>query len=488
MEWIRNLKIADKLMVLIVIALFFVSVVGVVGFVYSSKANKDVAEMYNDKLIPVKDLGDMRENANANMANLLSMILEERPQDRKPYYDDLKQRLVETKELLSALEALSMGADEKAAMNEYKEALTKYVEVRTRIINLALAGKQRLAWELYQNEAAPFFKAYIDSIGKLTDINVKESDDMYAQSKKDATTSTIMLLVISLASFGLLLTLGTMVSKMITGPISQAVGELDEGAHQVAAASEQLSAASEQLASGTSEQAAAIQETSASIEESDSMVRQNTDNTQEAAVLAKKTKEFADRSQDKMEKMTVSMGELKKSSDDIAKIIKVIDEIAFQTNILALNAAVEAARAGDAGKGFAVVAEEVRNLAQKSAQATKDTAKIIESNLLLSKQNTDMTQEVDSDIKEINLQAQKVSDLLGEIAVASKEQSQGIEQIDKAIKQMEQVLHSNASTAEESASASRELSSQADSVKDIVQTLLVMVEGAEALKTKFRRY
>ncbi len=147
----------------------------------------------------------------------------------------------------------------------------------------------------------------------------------------------------------------------------------------------------------------------------------------------------------------------------------------------------EAARAGDAGKGFAVVAEEVRNLAQKSAQATKDTAKIIESNISLSKQSVEITGEVNDDIKEIDLQAQKVSELLNEIAVASKEQAQGISQISTAISQMEQVIQSNASTAEESASASRELSAQAANVKEIVNTLLVMVEGTEALRAKLAR-
>ena len=171
---------------------------------------------------------------------------------------------------------------------------------------------------------------------------------------------------------------------MITRPIKHAIDGLNIGTEEVSAASSQVAAASQQLAEGTTEQAAAIQETSATLEETSSMVHQNRENTQEAASLAKKTKQFAEKSTWDMHHAMAAMEELKGSSNEIGKIIKVIDEIAFQTNILSLNAAVEAARAGDAGKGFAVVAEEVRNLAQRSAQAAKDTTVIIERNIELS--------------------------------------------------------------------------------------------------------
>jgi len=217
------------------------------------------------------------------------------------------------------------------------------------------------------------------------------------------------------------------------------------------------------------------------------MVKQNSENTQEADSLARNVKNSVDNSIVESEKMVKAMEKLEKSNEEIAKIIKLIDEIAFQTNILALNAAVEAARAGDAGKGFAVVAEEVRNLAQKSAQATKDTEVIIDVNITSSREAIEASSLINTHIKDIDIQAAKLMNLLDEISVASKEQAQGIEQIDKAIQQMEIVIQSNASTAEESASASRELSGQAASVKDIVNALLVMVEGQEALRSKSYR-
>jgi methyl-accepting chemotaxis protein len=273
----------------------------------------------------------------------------------------------------------------------------------------------------------------------------------------------------------------------ITKPVNRIVDGLNESAQQVSSASGQLSASSQQLAEGSAEQAASIQETSSTLEESSSMVRQNTENTKQAAILAKQAKDSADKGNREMQEMMTSMTELKKSSDEIAKIIKVIDEIAFQTNILALNAAVEAARAGEAGMGFAVVAEEVRNLAQRSAQAAKDTAGIIESNIHLSEQGVEVSKHVNESLLEINTQSQKVSELLDEVAAASQEQAQGIAQINKAISQMEQVVQSNAATAEESASASEELSAQAVNMKEIVNSLVSLVNGANSIQEQAHR-
>ena len=210
------------------------------------------------------------------------------------------------------------------------------------------------------------------------------------------------------------------------------------------------------------------------------MVQHNNENTRQAAVLAKNAKNYAEKSNKEMANMMVSMEDLKQSSHEISKIMKVIDEIAFQTNILSLNAAVEAARAGDAGKGFAVVAEEVRNLAQRSAQAAKDTASIIEKNIVLSSTSVDVAKEVNESLTQIDTEARKVAELLEEISTATEEQSRGISEINKAIQQMETVMQSNSATADESAAASAELSSQAENVNDIVHSLIRLVEGAEA--------
>jgi len=285
----------------------------------------------------------------------------------------------------------------------------------------------------------------------------------------------ISLLVVVLVVVVVLLT----IVKDIVTSMGQIAHDLDDSSREVSVASSQLDAASEKLAEGSTEQAASIQETSSTLEETSSMVQQNRENTKQAASLAKQSKEYASKSNQEMQRMMLAMDDLKKSSSEISKIIKVIDEIAFQTNILSLNAAVEAARAGDVGKGFAVVAEEVRSLAQRSAQAAKDTTVIIEGNISMSENGALLARDVQKSISEIDIQSNKVSELLDEISVATDEQAQGVHQINQAISQMEIVLASNAQTAEESAAASKALYGQTLNMNEIIARLNTVVNGED---------
>ena len=231
------------------------------------------------------------------------------------------------------------------------------------------------------------------------------------------------------------------------------------------------------MAEGSSEQASNLEETSSSLEEMASMTKQNADNAKEADSSMKESGKMVEGGVEAMTRMSSAIDKIKTSADQTAKIIKTIDEIAFQTNLLALNAAVEAARAGEAGKGFAVVAEEVRSLAQRSAEAARDTADLIEGSQKDASSGVNVADEVAKSFDAIHVNTGKVGTLVAEISAASKEQSQGIEQVNNAVTEMDRVVQSNAASAEESASAAEELSSQAMALNSMVMTLTRIVSG-----------
>jgi methyl-accepting chemotaxis protein len=264
---------------------------------------------------------------------------------------------------------------------------------------------------------------------------------------------------------------------LIVRPLGASIQSIDQTSHQTSDASRQVSAASHSLAEGASEQAASLEEISASLEELSSMTRLNVDSASKAKLLAGQTRAAADSGAADVVEMTGAMDQIKAASDNIAKIIKTIDEIAFQTNILALNAAVEAARAGDAGLGFAVVADEVRNLAQRSALAARETAQKIEDSINKSQSGVTISNKVAASLRDIVSKVREVDELVNGIAGASKEQHQGIQQINTAVSQLDKVTQSNAAGAEESAGAAEELSAQAEALKAAVVKLEELVGG-----------
>jgi methyl-accepting chemotaxis protein len=270
------------------------------------------------------------------------------------------------------------------------------------------------------------------------------------------------------------------VSYQIATPLVAVMKHLTGASDQVRASSRQISTSSQSLAEGASNQAASLEETSASLEELSAMTRRNAENAREAKALAGQARHTAEAGTADVQSMSQAMDAIKQASNNIAKIIKSIDEIAFQTNILALNAAVEAARAGEAGLGFAVVADEVRNLAQRSAQAARETADKIEDSINKSERGVQISLKVSQSFEEIMDQVRKVDDLIANIASASKEQSDGIGQVSTAVNAVGKVTQSNAASAEESAAAAQELNVQADALKEALNQMMGLMGGAKA--------
>jgi len=271
-----------------------------------------------------------------------------------------------------------------------------------------------------------------------------------------------------------------LITRKIFSVIDRTISSLREANERFMKAANQISEVSANLAEGASEQAASIEETSSSMEEMSSMTIQNADNAEQANKLMTGTRDAVTRASRSMANLTASMVEISRAGEETSKIIRTIDEIAFQTNLLALNAAVEAARAGEAGAGFAVVADEVRNLALRAAEAARNTASLIEGTVKKVMDGSELVEKTEKEFVEVSASVVKSAELVGEISAASREQALGIEQINKAVGEMDRVVQQNAANAEESAAASDGLNIQAERVKEFVTELQSLVDGSNA--------
>jgi len=380
-------------------------------------------------------------------------------------------------ELCSEYEKLLSDAEDARLFSEAKSNRVAYLTGAAKVIELILGQKRSEAEALMVTEVYPTLDKCVDGFNADIDYNIKLAniESEFARSK---VTSSFGIIGTMLAIAGLL---GGLLGWGIIRAVSRSLGllsdALEEGATQTAAASGQLSSSSQSLASGCSQQASSVAETSAALEEMSVMIRSTADNAEKAKDYANQARTAAQSGSQTMAEMNTAMHAIEASSVEVAKIVKNIDEIAFQTNILALNAAVEAARAGEAGAGFAVVADEVRSLAQRSAAAAKETAEKIEAAIANSRRGSMSCGKVGESLDEIVSKVASADSIVAEIATAAKEQAQGIQQVGSTMTQMDKVTQSNAANAEESASAAEELSAQARSMQESVQSLRALVSA-----------
>ncbi len=392
------------------------------------------------------------------------------PEARRRLLDHASQLEPQALSLLKDYEG-GITPEERPLFASTQSKTEAFVSLLRKFREMVAAGRLGEATGFWDVEVSPksepLVKAFEDEL-RFNELGIEKSIDGALASGSFYSTVIWAGIFIGIAAAG---GLALLVVGSINTALRSSATEIRVSSEQVFSASAQVASASEHLAQSSSQQAASLEETSASGQEISAMTQRNAENSRTAAGLMTEVDQRVGLANTKLEQMVMSMGEITSSSERIAKIIKVIDEIAFQTNILALNAAVEAARAGEAGLGFAVVADEVRNLAQRCAQAAKDTTSLIEESVTTARNGGSRLDEVAGVMLAITESTRQVKKLVDEVSLGGVEQSRGIDQISRALVQMEQTTQQSASSAEESASASQQLKTQSASMKQIVSSL-----------------
>lgn len=403
------------------------------------------------------------------------------------------QQLVRTRDIdvIKKLVNVVREAESVAQMRMRQEAAESPVTASLRALTTAhhavtetmLRGDNATAQQLLVEQCDPAFDRMLNEVAKeLSQVQDNGTRDMAALAQRnkniECVTYIALLAWLLLGPFG-----STMVIRRLSRALASISNQLSQGADQMASAAQQVSSASQTLAQSTSQQASAFERTSASSESIHSITHQNAERSREAAVLMGDTWRVVDDANQRLDRMVSSMRHIGQSSQKISKIIQVIEEIAFQTNLLALNAAVEAARAGSSGMGFAVVADEVRTLAQRCAQAARDTTPLIEESLAHANAGGSHVDQVVEAFRSITRMTENAKALVDQVTSATRDQAGGVTQIATAITEMKSITLRNAATAEQSAAAGEELSAQSEALRGVVDSLHLVIDGSSRSNT-----
>lgn len=423
----------------------------------------------------------LRNQAEADMmhdalrADAYCALAAATPEDLASAQRDVEEHSQKFRELLSA-NAKLLDDRSKAAqdLRDAAPALESYAAAAARIVTLAKQDRAATTAVLPAFQAAFHdLEVRLESLSdtlqeQMTQARIHQADAVGAFRRN--------MMIVSAASIIVLAASITLVARSITRSLARNVRELSESASELTAATMQVADASQSLAQDASSQASSLQETSSSVVEIDARLRKTAEVTRQAANLASLSTDLTVRGNDATSRMNKAIEEICAKSGQTAKIIKVIDEIAFQTNLLALNAAVEAARAGESGKGFAVVADEVRNLAMRSAEAARTTSAMIEDAVQAARNGVTLSEQVRELLTGISESSRQINSLVAEVSSAAAEQSLQVESVSQAMAQIDRVTQSTAATAEQSAAASQQLADQGRRVSEVVMRMRELIE------------
>ncbi len=465
----------------LLVALLFLSVLGLATFgIGQLRSVARSSEVIVTQTLPtIIDTIEYRAINHENRANIIAYINEPNPEAQKKLSEKMTEASARASVILKRYEAALSDDKDRQLFAALTEVRGKYAAGRKTLFQISESGDREKARRYFDEDFSPLYAQFFAAGGALKDYKVETAHAEAAALQSQVNKATSVLLIASGAILALSLTVSVWLVRRTRRDLRALAGTLSSGAEQTTFSAHQVSTSSQSLADGATSQAASLEETSASIEEITSMTQRNADNAAKTKQITTETLTSATQGKAHTEAMQLSMEGMKKSADEIRKIVRTIDELAFQTNLLALNAAVEAARAGEAGAGFAVVAEEVRSLAQKSAEAARDSAGKIETSVNNTVASIAISHQVSTSLADIVERIRNVDQLATEIVSASQEQTQGLGHINIAMQRMNQVTQSTAATAEESAAASEELNAQAATLQGAVSVMVRLIGEKE---------
>ncbi|HKT91796.1 MAG TPA: methyl-accepting chemotaxis protein [Paraburkholderia sp.] len=523
MSFLTRIKIGPRLGAGFAIVLLLLGAVGGIGLLQASRIFDGTQRIGANWLPSVETLGNMRNQAQDVRRTSLRMLIASDASEKATLHDQHAQMISQFGTIFDGYSKLVSSAEERRVADSIGTAWSQYLDDDKKIGALVMSadGGSADARAAVSTASAKSFQGLMDLINQDVTLNHNGSTADVAMAKsayQSAFAWTIALIVIAI---GIGATIALFITRSITGPIARAVdvaetvargdlsarievdgsdeaaqllgalrhmnerlvdlvGRVRTGSEGIATASAQIAAGNTDLSQRTEEQAASLEETAASMEQLTATVKQNADNATQGNTLAGQASQTATRGGEVVGRVVDTMRDIANSSEQVAQIISVIEGIAFQTNILALNAAVEAARAGEQGRGFAVVAGEVRTLAQRSATAAREIKELIGVSVERVNNGTALVDDAGRTMGEIVQSVKRVADLMNEISAASGEQRTGIEQVNQAVTQMDEVTQQNAALVEEASAAAQSMSSQAAALRELVSVFNIGAAGRAA--------